>query len=289
MALYSICSLFVDTDIEPSSYRPFLINGDNTCEDADLIIRRTNKPLLCKRLTKSVVLSDLIVWKNVISEKDYSWVFEARNGMFTIFVDKNYTSVKCYSLYTKDSLNFEFDNVLGEYLKIIIECKLVQRGFTILHSSCVEINGVAYAFTGPSGIGKSTRAGKWCELIGAEWISGDRPVIDAQSGFVYGVPWDGKEKIYRNVKYPLTAVLKVKRSTETRIFIMQNEDKLRLLCEQTFIPLWDTGLAAMSFLSLKHLIKKVAVFELSSDITNESSNQAYEIVTAYIDEIGGNG
>lgn len=289
MALYSICSLLVDTDIIPRSYQPFLICKDKTCENADLIIRRTNGSFSTGGLIRVSDLSDLIIWRTTVSENKHGWAFEARNGMFTILVDKDYTNVKCYSLYAKDSLNYEFDTVLGEYLKIIIECKLVQRGFVILHSSCVEINGVAYAFTGPSGIGKSTRAGKWCELIGAEWISGDRPVIDAQSGNVYGAPWDGKERIYRNVKLPLVAILKVERSTETRIYTLKNKDKLQLLCEQSFIPLWDTCLAAMALISLKHLIKHVAIVELSCDITDESSNKAYEIVTAYLEDMGGNG
>ena len=190
MALFSICSLLIDTDIVPSSYQTFLICEGNTCENADLTIRRTNKPFPTKGLIKVADLSDIIIWKTAPSDCSYRWVYEARNGLFTITVDKDYTDVECYSLNLLNSFNLELDSVLGIYLKIIIECKLVQRGFIVLHSACVEIKGVAYAFTGPSGIGKSTRARKWCELNEAKWISGDRPAIDAQSGIVYGVPWD---------------------------------------------------------------------------------------------------
>ena len=287
MAYFSICSVLVDTDIVPSSYQPFLVSDGHICSNADLIIRRVRKPYPTKGLYKVAESSDLIIWKDTLYGNNYNWVFEARNGMFTIAVDKNYTNASFYSLDILNSLGFEQDSILGIYLKIIIECKLVQREYTVLHSACVELDGVAYAFTGPSGIGKSTRAGKWCELMGADWISGDRPAINVRTGNVYGVPWDGKEKIYRNVNCPLIAIMKVKRSTETKIYPLQIEEKVQLLCEQTFIPMWDTDLATKALLLLKKLIRRIPIFELSCDITDESSNIAYGSVKAYLEEIGG--
>ena len=284
MAFFSICSLLVDTDIIPSSYLPFLLQEDNSCENVDLIIRRSKQPFSSINLIKTADLPDMIIWKDISPQNEYSWIFEARNGLFKFLVDKEYTRVMCYNIMEFNSINMEFDNILGIYLGIIIECKLVQYGYTILHSACVELNGVAYAFTGPSGIGKSTRARKWCELLSAEWISGDRPAIHAKYGLVYGVPWDGKEKIYRNVQYPLGAILKVNRSVETRIVTLSNKELLRLLCEQSFVPLWDTGLAEKSLQSLIQLINRVTIIELSCDITNESCKKAYEIVTSYIEE-----
>ena len=284
MAFFSICSLLVDTDIIPSSYLPFLLQEDNSCENVDLIIRRSKQPFSSINLIKTADLPDMIIWKDISPQNEYSWIFEARNGLFKFLVDKEYTRVMCYNIMEFNSINMEFDDILGIYLGIIIECKLVQRGFAVLHSACVELNGVAYAFTGPSGIGKSTRARKWCELLSAEWISGDRPAIHAKYGLVYGVPWDGKEKIYRNVQYPLGAILKVNRSVETRIVTLSNKELLRLLCEQSFVPLWDTGLAEKSLQSLIQLINRVTIIELSCDITNESCKKAYEIVTSYIEE-----
>ena len=44
---------------------------------------------------------------------------------------------------------------------------------------------------------------------GAEWLSGDRPGIRLTKSAVLacGMPWDGKERIYRNAAVPLLAHL----------------------------------------------------------------------------------
>ena len=108
--------------------------------------------------------------------------------------------------------------------------------------------------------------------------------MDGSHGIVYGVPWDGKEAIHRNVSRPLGAILKVKRSSASQIREMTDGEKLQLLSEQTFFPLWDTELAAISQHSLKRLIHRVPIYELSSDITDESMRKAYEIIQEALKE-----
>lgn len=63
---------------------------------------------------------------------------------------------------------------------------LYQRGVTVLHASAVACNGQAYAFCGPSGVGKSTLAAALCTAgcrlvsddVGAIRLDGDgRPLL----------------------------------------------------------------------------------------------------------------
>ena len=43
--------------------------------------------------------------------------------------------------------------------------KLLLHGGMMLHSSAVELDGNAYLFSGPSGVGKSTQTGLWTKLF----------------------------------------------------------------------------------------------------------------------------
>ena len=103
-------------------------------------------------------------------------------------------------------------------LRLPLECRFVHEGVLSLHAACVDEGGRAVCFTGDSGIGKSTRAKVWAEALGAEFISGDRPAIrlEENGSVACGVPWDGKEQIFRNVERPLRALLEVRRATFTR-------------------------------------------------------------------------
>ena len=149
------------------------------------------------------------------------------------------------------------------FIRMAIECSLAQRGYVSLHAACIELDGAAYAFSGPSGTGKSTRARAWMDAFEeAELVSGDRPLIDVKNLEAYGVPWDGKEGCYRNVHYPLKAIFDVRRKETaedadngTRAYIreMTFEQKRKLLMRQCFIPMWDTETAVIQMMNIAKL------------------------------------
>ena len=280
MAFYSVCSMIIESDLLPEKYQPFLIESDIYPENIDMKICKVDHSHMKEDMKRAARLSYMNIWKDVDSAHRTHWVFELLNHMGTIRTDDRFSQVEIYSRDFDGLLDDErISDIYSPYIQIIIECKLIQNGYTILHSACVEIEGNAFAFTGPSGIGKSTRAGNWCKLFGAEWVSGDRPAINVSDGIVYGVPWDGKEAIYRNYSCPLKVILKVNRSeNSTYIREMSDKEKTQLLCEQTVVPLWDPMLTMQAMRSIKNLIKRVPIFEIFSDITNVSTIKAYQII-----------
>ena len=85
----------------------------------------------------------------------------------------------------------------------------------LLHASVVRYQGKAYAFTAPSGTGKSTQVANWLRAIdGCDLINDDNPIIRMIDGkpVLYGSPWSGKTPCYRNVEAPLGAVIKIERA-----------------------------------------------------------------------------
>jgi len=68
-------------------------------------------------------------------------------------------------------------NVRAVLLGTVLGILCHRRELLPLHASCVEIDGVAVAFTGPSGIGKSTLAGAFA-AAGHRVIADDVTVVD---------------------------------------------------------------------------------------------------------------
>lgn len=81
----------------------------------------------------------------------------------------------------------------------------------LFHAAAVSHADKGYIFLGPSGTGKSTHARLWLQYIkGVELINDDNPVVRIGNdgvARVYGTPWSGKTRCYRNVCHPLDSIV----------------------------------------------------------------------------------
>lgn len=172
-------------------------------------------------------------------------------------------------------------------LRTAFECRFCHDGIVSLHAACVEKDGFAVAFTGRSGMGKSTRARAWVNGLGARWISGDRPAvrIEKQGATACGVPWDGKEQIFRNAEVPLKCILDVRRSPVNYIRKLSTAQARQLLVQQTFIPMWDTDTAALALANVRRLIRQVPVYRVFCGMTEEDAEVIYDILVRHPQQI----
>lgn len=80
-----------------------------------------------------------------------------------------------------------------------------------MHSSVMVKEDKAYLFLGRSGTGKSTHSQLWMDNIeGCELLNDDNPVLRVEDNGevrVYGSPWSGKTPCYRNIDYPVGAII----------------------------------------------------------------------------------
>lgn len=165
-------------------------------------------------------------------------------------------------------------------LRLPLECRFVHEGVLSLHAACVEVGGCTVCFTGDSGIGKSTRAQAWIQGLGARFISGDRPAIrlGAEGYTACGVPWDGKEQIFRNVERPLSAILEVRRAPFTRLRRLSPDQAHGVLIRQCFIPMWDTDAAALAMQNVRRLSRSVPVYRLFCGPDAAAAKETYHIL-----------
>ena len=172
--------------------------------------------------------------------------------------------------------------ILAErYVRLALECLLSRRGYVSIHAAAVALDGQALLFTGPSGIGKSTRAKVWIDTLGAELISGDRPLLNVETMEILGVPWDGKEQCFRNTRLPLGAICEVYRAESPRVRRLTPAQSRRLLARQCFMPMWDTETAVVQMQNLIRLSSRARILRLFSGPSAEDAGKLYDIIRGH--------
>lgn len=109
---------------------------------------------------------------------------------------------------------------LNDALMLLFAIAGSTRQTLLIHASCVGCEGKAYPFIAKSGTGKSTHSNLWLKHIeGTELINDDNPILRIIDGtpILFGSPWSGKTPCYRNVSFPLGAVVRISRAPANSI------------------------------------------------------------------------
>ncbi|MDO4556412.1 MAG: PqqD family peptide modification chaperone, partial [Lachnospiraceae bacterium] len=165
-------------------------------------------------------------------------------------------------------------------LRVALQCLMVQKGMLFLHAACIEYDGRAVAFSGDSGVGKSTRAASWVAALSAQWISGDRPLLCHKKNEYYacGLPWDGKEQIIRSVEVSLLTILQVHRAGFQRLRRMTPEQARNLLMSQCFIPMWDTQTAIKAMETIRYMSEQIHFCHVFCGADEESAKELWQLL-----------
>ena len=157
--------------------------------------------------------------------------------------------------------------------------KILKFNGLILHASVIEMNGKAYAFTAPSGTGKSTHCRLWLEAYPdkARIINGDKPLIRYIDGelYIYGTPWCGKENYNVNTRAPLSAVCFLQRGENNEIQEIDKNEALRRIFTQLLLPETQAQ-SEMFFNMVEILTEKVKFYSLKCNMDISAATTAYE-------------
>lgn len=117
----------------------------------------------------------------------------------------------------------------------------LERDTILLHGSTIAVDGRAYLFTAPCGVGKSTHVRLWRQLLGdrAVTVNDDRAFLQILPGEIlaYGSPWSGKHGLDANICVPLAGICILERGCENRIVPLPPEAALPFLLSQVFTPI----------------------------------------------------
>lgn len=144
---------------------------------------------------------------------------------------------------------------------------LAKNGALGLHSSCVSLDGQGVCFTAPSGTGKSTHTGNWLKVFGnrAVIINDDKPAIIFKNNevLVCGTPWSGKTTLNENMCVPLKAVVYLRRGEENTCALMDKNEALLRIIEQTLSLKWDEQTTDNLIPQIEKLLEKIPVYSLA--------------------------
>lgn len=136
----------------------------------------------------------------------------------------------------------------------------------LFHASVVSHQGKAYMFLGVSGTGKSTHSSLWLKYIeGTELVNDDNPVVRILADGsirVYGSPWSGKTHCYRNVSYPLGAIVNLSQAPENHIRRLKPIEAYAALMISISGKRWDKQLADALYETENLIITKAAMWQL---------------------------
>ncbi|MDD7771267.1 MAG: hypothetical protein PT958_00655 [Firmicutes bacterium] len=163
--------------------------------------------------------------------------------------------------------------------------RLPDYGAFVMHAAVVEKDGVAYAFTAPSGTGKTTHLRLWLEQFPqAVTLNGDKPILRRMSrGFcACGTPWTGREKLGCNRIAPLGGICFLHRGEENKIRPVQGGQMLQEMMRQVYLP-HQEELIDRLFPLLDELMTTVPLFTMECNMEPQAAQMsctAMERVTA---------
>jgi len=222
---------------------------------------------------------------SVFRDENVGWVYRLNKDLSPLVVKTNsdYSCIGKYIYGPEEQITSDSQFLL----RTAFECRFCYESIVSLHAACVEKDGFAVAFTGNSGMGKSTRAKAWVDHLGAEWISGDRPAVrlEKDGSTACGVPWDGKEQIFRDVERPLKAILEVRRSPANYVRRLTRDQARQLIMQQSFVPMWDTDAAVMAMANVRRLIGQTPVYRVFCGPDGDSAKAIYDILFNHPEQI----
>ena len=148
----------------------------------------------------------------------------------------------------------------------------------LFHSTAIAVDGKAYLFTADSGVGKSTHASFWRELLGdrAVMINDDKPLLTFENDTVYanGTPWQGKHRLGNNIKVPVKAICLLERGEKDQIDKCSVSEMVVTILRQTILPKTEQQMNKL-FELMEVILKNVQLYKLKCTLNVSSAKLAF--------------
>ena len=176
----------------------------------------------------------------------------------------------CTEFYRREKYDAGFSEEVIAYIESAYQFykALVDFDGLFLHASAVALNGKAYLFSGPCGMGKSTHTRLWQKLFGDDAcvINDDKPALRRMDGkwYAYGTPWCGKDGINANRKVPLAGICFLKQAPENKIRPLNSFEAMQKILGQTIYKFESAEKLDKMLKSLNLLLAEIPVYELEN-------------------------
>ena len=167
---------------------------------------------------------------------------------------------------------------LAIYRKIAV--KMFEYGGFLIHGVIIETDNTGIGFFAKSGVGKSTHASLWKELLRDKLtvINGDKPLVRFSDGkaYAYGTPWAGKEGEQTNKRTPLKKICFIERSEKNECIKISASEALTRLFSYIYT---DNGKYMVKALNMVDMLLKTAEFYvIRCNMDISAAKTAYEVI-----------
>lgn len=135
----------------------------------------------------------------------------------------------------------QFDDVQKAFQHVAWEKILMNEGKMMLHASyvCTEFGGIA--FSGISGIGKTTQAELWCKYGQGKMLNGDKIILEKKQGewIGYGSPYAGSSKCYVNDSCKLYSLFFLKQGKTCSLRKLSVSESFKQIYSGLTLNRWD--------------------------------------------------
>ena len=172
---------------------------------------------------------------------------------------------------------------LNNAIMIAFAFSAAYHNILLFHSSVTVKDGLGFMFLGKSGTGKSTHSSLWIKNIeGSELLNDDNPAVklsaDGSSATVYGTPWSGKTPCYRNLSFPVGAIVRLEQYPDN---IIEKEIPLKAfasLLSSCSTMIWDKPSYDSILNTINGLVKVIPVFHLKCRPDRQAAELCYDNV-----------
>ena len=155
--------------------------------------------------------------------------------------------------------------------------EIIPHGRFFLHASAVVLDGGAYLFSAPSGMGKSTHTALWLKRFQGSYIlNDDKPVIfpENERVTVWGTTFAGKTDLQVNRGVPLRAVCFLKQGNENSITRIDSERAIALTVNNTYRPKNSDNMKLLLDM-IGRVVETADIFEMSCTDDPKAAEMSY--------------
>lgn len=177
-----------------------------------------------------------------------------------IFMTKDFSSVK-FQIMDEKQIRF----VINTVLMLAYAFRTVTKDTLLMHSSVIVKDKKGYMFLGKSGTGKSTHSSLWLKYIGDCFLlNDDNPVIRIENdkALVYGSPWSGKTKCYKQDVAEIGALVDLTQHKENKIARESNVEAYASLYTSVSKFNIERSISDALFDTMNSVIMKVPFYHL---------------------------
>ena len=200
--------------------------------------------------------------------EEYVLFFHSLSGIEELHLLKDGSCARFYCEQPSDEVRLN----LFYAIRIAFLIFALNKNRVMLHSCSILFNEKVWAFSAPSGTGKSTHCGIWKKLFDTPVVNGDLNLIGLENGipYVYGTPWCGTSGIFENRKRTLGGIILLKQSSNNRIEALSEENKILYVQQRLTTSVWDKKMLEQTLGIVSEIVKKIYVKRLYCNMEDEA-------------------